>query len=117
MKQMIERINEFLSIKSDLAKKWEEFFSSTQISFIKPLQGDTANNWLNVIRLKTRQERDYFIEATNNEGVMTRPVWTLMSKLKMFDDCQNDGLKISQALEDTLVNLPSSVPGRSLSAI
>ena len=48
---------------------------------------------------------------------MTRPVWTLMSKLKMFDDCQNDGLKISQALEDTLVNLPSSVPGRSLSAI
>ena len=41
---------------------------------------------------------------------MTRPIWTLMSKLSMFKDCQTDGLESSIWLEDRVVNLPSSVP-------
>ena len=45
---------------------------------------------------------------------MTRPIWTLMSKLPMFKDCQNDGIKNSLWLEDRVVNIPSSVPDGAL---
>ena len=45
---------------------------------------------------------------------MTRPIWTLMSKLPMFKNCQTDGLKTSLWLEDRVVNIPSSVPNGAL---
>ena len=45
---------------------------------------------------------------------MTRPVWELMSSLDMFKDCVNDGLKNSKWLSDRIVNIPSSVPDKSL---
>jgi hypothetical protein len=45
---------------------------------------------------------------------MTRPIWTLMSKLNMFKDCQSDGLKNSLWLENRVVNIPSSVPEGAL---
>ena len=41
---------------------------------------------------------------------MTRPIWTLMSNLEMFKNCQNDGLKNSIWLEERVINIPSSVP-------
>ena len=41
---------------------------------------------------------------------MTRPIWTLMSKLEMFKNCQNDGLVNSKWLEERVINVPSSVP-------
>ena len=43
-------------------------------------------------------------------GVMTRPFWTMMSKLKMFENCISDSLENSNWLEDRVVCIPSSVP-------
>ena len=54
------------------------------------------------------------MKITNDNGVMTRPIWTLMSKLSMFKDCQSDGLENSLWLEDRVVNIPSSVPDGAL---
>ena len=106
----MERLEEFLIIKANVAEQWNDFLSNSDVKFIKPLDGDTANNWLNTIMLDSKSERDYFLEHTNKSGVMTRPIWTLMSKLPMFTACQTDGLKNSLWLEDRVVNIPSSVP-------
>lgn len=106
----MERFEEFLIIKANVAEQWNDFLSNSDVKFIKPLDGDTANNWLNTIMLDSKSERDYFLEHTNKSGVMTRPIWTLMSKLPMFSACQTDGLKNSLWLEDRVVNIPSSVP-------
>ena len=106
----MERLEEFLIIKANVAEQWNDFLSNSDVKFIKPLDGDTANNWLNTIMLDSKSERDYFLEHTNKSGVMTRPIWTLMSKLPMFSACQTDGLKNSLWLEDRVVNIPSSVP-------
>jgi hypothetical protein len=54
--------------------------------------------------------RDTFLEESNAAGVMTRPIWQLMSELPMYADCQNDGLENARWLVDRVVNLPSSVP-------
>ncbi len=113
----MERLEEFLIIKTNVAEQWNDFLSNSDVKFIKPLDGDTANNWLNTIMLDSKPERDYFLEHTNKSGVMTRPIWTLMSKLEMFKHCQNDGLKNSVKLEERIVNIPSSVPDGALSKI
>ena len=110
----MERLEDFLIIKTNVAEQWNDFLINSNAKFIKPLDGDIANNWLNTIRLNSKSERDYFLDYTNKNGVMTRPIWTLMSKLPMFNKCQTDGLKNSIWLEGLLVNIPSSVPDGAL---
>ena len=106
----LEKIDIFLSAKQDLANKWKDFFTQNRVEFVEEIAGSKANNWLNTIILDSKSDRDSFLQYTNKNNVMTRPIWTLMSKLKMFKDCYNDGLENSLWLEERVVNVPSSVP-------
>jgi len=110
----MERLDDFLTIKAELADEWGTFFSKRGIVFVKAADENTANHWLNAIILDSREHRDEFLKLTNENNVMTRPIWTLMSKLPMFKDCQTDGLENSLWLEDRVVNIPSSVPDGAL---
>ncbi len=106
----LEKIDIFLSAKQDLANKWKDFFTQNRVEFVEEIAGSKANNWLNTIILDSKPDRDSFLQYTNKNNVMTRPIWTLMSKLQMFKDCYNDGLENSLWLEERVVNVPSSVP-------
>jgi perosamine synthetase len=110
----MERLDEFLTIKAQLADQWDAFFHDRDVTFVKGINGNNANHWLNAIILDSRLDRDKFLKVTNANDVMTRPIWTLMSKLPMFKDCQTDGLENSLWLEDRVVNIPSSVPDGAL---
>ncbi|MGY1529606.1 LegC family aminotransferase [Luteimonas sp. A649] len=106
----MELLPKMLQIKSEVAQGYREFFADTDIRFVDPVPGTTANYWLNAIVLGSEEERDAFLQYTNSRDVMTRPVWRLMSRLPMFQHCQHDGLENSRWLEARVVNLPSSVP-------
>ena len=110
----MERLDEFLTIKAQLANQWDTFFDQNDVRFVKAIDGNKANHWLNALVLDSKEDRDKFLKVTNENGVMTRPIWTLMSKLSMFKDCQSDGLVNSLWLEDRVVNIPSSVPDGAL---
>ena len=110
----MERLDEFLTIKADLADQWKAFFNKRGTDFVTGLTGNKANHWLNAIILDSREDRDKFLKLTNNNNVMTRPIWTLMSKTPMFNACQTDDLENSLWLEDRVVNIPSSVPDKAL---
>ena len=110
----MERLDEFLTIKSKLADQWDAFFHDRDVDFVKGINGNNANHWLNSIIFDSRLDRDEFLKMTNDNNVMTRPIWTLMSKLTMFKNCQTDGLENSLWLEDRVVNIPSSVPAGAL---
>ena len=112
----MERLPEFLAVKADVARRYAEFFDSLGVTFVCSPLGATSNYWLNAIVLGSRQERDDFLEYTNTRGIMTRPIWRLMTHLSMFSHCQHDGLANSLWLEDRLVNIPSSVPDLALSS-
>jgi len=105
----LEKLNEFLSNKRILAQKYETFFKSINYSFFKEPKESKSNYWLNSIVLKDKKQRDQFLEFSNSNGVMTRPVWLLMNKLQMFKNSQCDNLKNSKWLEDRVINIPSSV--------
>ncbi|MDC0893271.1 LegC family aminotransferase [Pseudomonadales bacterium] len=110
----MERLNEILAIKTKLADQWGVFFDQNDVRFVRAIDENKANHWLNTLVLDSREERDNFLKFTNDNGVMTRPIWTLMSRLSMFKECQTDGLENSLWLEDRVVNIPSSVPDGAL---
>ena len=104
----LEKLNDFISNKRNLANKYETFFKSSGYDFFKEPKDTKSNYWLNSIILKDKKERNKFLEETNSNGIMTRPIWTLMNKLPMFKDAQCDNLKNSNWLEDRIINIPSS---------
>jgi perosamine synthetase len=106
----MEQLPGFLKEKRDLAEKYKQFFNETDISFVIEPENALSNYWLNAIVLADRKERDAFLKETNDNGVMTRPIWTLMNKLPMFQSCQSGDLSSAEWLEDRVVNIPSSVP-------
>jgi perosamine synthetase len=112
----MERLPEMLAIKAAVASRYAEFFESLGVAFMRAPTGTTTNYWLNAIVLDSLQERDAFLEFANSRGVMTRPIWRLMTRLAMFSHCQHDGLVNSLWLEDRVVNIPSSVPDGALAA-
>jgi perosamine synthetase len=112
----MELLPEFLAIKANVAQRWGAFFDELGITFARAREGCTANFWLNAIVLDSLAERDAFLDFSNGQGVMTRPVWRLMTHLSMFTHCQHDGLENSLWLEERVVNLPSSVPDGALAA-
>ena len=104
------RLPEMISAKREVAACYEAFFADRPETFITERPGTTVNYWLNAILMADRTERDALLQATNAEGIMTRPIWELMTDLPMYQHCQHDGLAVSRWLQDRIVNLPSSVP-------
>lgn len=111
----MERLDEFLSVKKHIANEWAMFFDKSGVRFFTAMEGTIANHWLNATIFESKADRDQFLTYTNDNDVMTRPIWTLMSKLPMFQHCENDGLQNSRWLEERVVNIPSSVPSGVLS--
>lgn len=106
----MEILEDILIKKKEVANLYKDYFSGSSIKFFEAIEGATANNWLNAIVLDNREGRDEFLIKTNENGVMTRPIWSLLSDLPMYQKCQNDGLKNSRWLAERVVNIPSSVP-------
>ena len=105
----LENLDNFISSKRKLANVYETFFNSGDCDFVKEPMESKSNYWLNSILLKNKRQRDEFLNKTNSNGVMTRPIWALMNKLPMFEHAQCGDLSNSEWLEDRVVNLPSSV--------
>ena len=109
----MENLDNIIENKRKTAEKYREFFQSNQstnhsiIEFISEPAGSFSNYWLNCFKLETRESRNKFVEETNSNGVMTRPIWRLMNKLEMYKNCQAGNLDNSEWLEDRTVNLPS----------
>ena len=105
----LEVLGKFLSSKRKLAIAYKDFFSKNPCFFVKEPKDGNSNYWLNAIILKDKGQRDLFLDETNSNGIMTRPIWTLMSKLAMFQDAQSGDLTNAEWLEKRVVNIPSSV--------
>ena len=105
----LENLDNFISSKRKLANVYEAFFNSTNYVFVKEPMDSKSNYWLNSILLKNKQQRDEFLDETNSSGIMTRPIWTLMNKLPMFECAQCGDLINAEWLEERVVNIPSSV--------
>ena len=105
----LENLTSFIDNKRATAERYKEFFSNTPYTFLTEPKDCKSNYWLNAILLETKEQQQDFLQKTNDSGVMTRPIWQLMSELPAFKDSQKTDLINARKLADTVVNIPSSV--------
>lgn len=105
----LERIEEIKSAKKVLLASYQEVFTG-ESARLKPIPAGTDwNHWLISVELENLEERNRFLQETNDAAVMTRPIWRLISSLSMYEQCQKDSLANSIWLEERIMNIPSSV--------
>jgi dTDP-4-amino-4,6-dideoxygalactose transaminase len=105
----LEQLPNFVERKRQLASRYLDWAKANDTQMIVEPDGTQANYWLNALLLDDVAKRDTFLEYSNAQGVMTRPLWALMPDLPMYRYCQTDGLSQSRWLAERLVNVPSSV--------
>ncbi|MGL4929868.1 MAG: DegT/DnrJ/EryC1/StrS family aminotransferase, partial [Plesiomonas sp.] len=107
----MESLPNFLHKKRQLAEHYSHFFADSKLQFVQEPEHAHSNYWLNAVVCPNKAFRDQFLEKTNTAGVMTRPVWTLMHRLPMFEQMLRGKLDNAEWLEERVVNLPSPPTG------
>ena len=113
----LEMMPSFLSQKRALHTRYAEQFQKVQgVRLMAEPLGCTSNYWLQALQLEQAKagKRDYLLDVLNAAGISARPVWKLMHQLKQFEACPRMDLHQAHALEQQLINIPSSA---SLGAI
>ena len=107
----LEQLPGFLAAKRDLSARYAAAVAGVPgVAIFTEPDFARSNYWLNALLLDeaVAAERDGLLDLTNRQGIMTRPVWTLLHRLPMFADCPRMDLSIAEGLERRLINLPSS---------
>jgi len=106
----MEQLENFLQDKRKLAHLYKDFFhNSDTFIFVQEPKNAQSNYWLNALTCKDKKTKEALLNYTNEHGVMTRPLWHLLSDLPMFQHCYNDGLTNARFLQERVVNIPSGV--------
>jgi aminotransferase in exopolysaccharide biosynthesis len=106
----MEKLDEYLTLKRKVAESYLEYFKNFEhIHAIAEPTDAKSNYWLNAILFDNKEEKQKFLGYSNDHGVMTRPIWILMTELEMYKDSISDELVNSKYLSDRIVNVPSSV--------
>lgn len=105
----LEQLAGFVSFKRDLAKRYKERFDEVGFQSIVEPAHSKSNYWLCGILCAGEAERDAVLTLTNNDGVMTRPIWEPMHKLPMYVDAPKGDLNVTDELAARIVNIPSGV--------
>ena len=105
----LEYFDTILKNKRETACIYKNYFDSMNIKFITEPDNTKSNYWLNAILFDTNKQRNDFLEYSNNNGVQTRPAWTLLHTLPPYRCYQHTKMPSAEYIADRLANIPSSV--------
>lgn len=107
----LEQLPRFIEQKRRLARRYHTAFAGvTGIKCFEEPEFSHSNYWLNILLLDEAYngQRDQLLDALNDAGFISRPVWTLLHRLPMFKNCPRMDVKVAEGLERRLINIPSS---------
>lgn len=107
----LEQLPALLAAKRRLYERYAKAFGDIPgVRLMAEPIGCRSNYWLQTLILDGRMdgERDEVLAATNDAGLMTRPVWMLNHRLPAFRDSPRMPLPVAESLEQCIVNVPSS---------
>ncbi|HEX3044580.1 MAG TPA: LegC family aminotransferase [Bacillota bacterium] len=107
----LEQLPGFIEKKRALAEGYRRAFQDLPgVRFFVEPAFARSNYWLNVLLLDEANalSKEELLDATNKIGIHTRPAWTLIHRLPMYQDCPRMDLKTAENLEARLINIPSS---------
>ena len=106
----LEQLPGFLERKRKLAQRYQDALAKIPgISvFVEP-EFARSNYWLNALILDKGfySQRDILLEELKLQGVLSRPAWTLMHHLSMYNACPRMDLGEVVDLEKRIINIPS----------
>lgn len=107
----LESLPQFIENKRSLTAMYQAALSQIQgvKLFLEPSFAN-SNYWLQTLILEEeyKEARDDVLNFSNEQGFMTRPVWTLMHQLPMYQNCPKMDLSVAESLERKIINIPSS---------
>jgi perosamine synthetase len=115
----LEQLDGFIAAKRRLFERYRTAFARVpQVRLMSEPSGSRSNYWLQTLLLdeSAAGQRDWILAATNDAGLMTRPVWTLMHLLEPYRDCPRMDLSAAESLVRRIINIPSSSQLGSASA-
>ncbi|WP_203245953.1 LegC family aminotransferase [Sporosarcina beigongshangi] len=105
----LQKISTFIEEKRQLTEIYEELVSGLDgVSLFKEPTNTTGNYWLQTLVLEQKHNRDAVLDFLNENGVMSRPIWTPMHELELFKNMPTADLTITKKLKNTLINIPST---------
>ena len=107
----LEKLPAFLTAKRELFYHYKNAFNCFDgVKLFSEPENCRSNYWLQTIMLddKSIACRDEVLQKLNDDGIMARPAWSLMSELPYFLNCPKMDLEVAQSLCRRIINLPSS---------
>lgn len=107
----LEQLPGFLRDKRRLFTQYQTAFANIRgVRLVAEPSGCRSNYWLQTLVLDEDQadQRDAVLAATNDGGLMTRPIWALMSSLPMYAHAPKAPLPLAESMERRVINIPSS---------
>jgi len=105
----MEMLPKYFQSKREIASQYQGWGDEHGMRFVVEPINTKTNYWLNTMLVEDKRQRDKFLKGTNDNNVMTRPVWKPMHRLSMNKGCQKSELTNTEWLADRIVNVPSSV--------
>lgn len=105
------RLEAALQRKRELASRYADAFSGIDgLTFVSEPQGTTSNYWLCAVRLDepSLEVRNELLAAATSEGLQCRPLWKMLSSLRMFTKNPAGDLSRATDLHASVICLPSS---------
>ncbi len=107
----LEQLDGFVAAKRELYQRYRAAFAQVcGVQLLAEPPGSRSNYWLQTLLLdeSAAGQRDFILAATNDAGLMTRPVWTLMHRLQPYREHPRMDLSAAEALARRIINIPSS---------
>lgn len=105
----LEQLDAYIADKRQLATSYAACLDGSEFTFFTEPEGCRSNYWLNAVICSDLSQRDQLLQVTNEQGIMTRPIWQLMNRLPMYSNAPSGELPNALWLEARVVNLPSSI--------
>jgi perosamine synthetase len=107
----LEVLDKLLLAKRELARRYEQAFAKLEFArFLKEPADSQSNYWLNALVLLPEYAgvQEELLEALNQAGFQSRPLWTPMHHLPMYRHCPRADLSTTDSLFQRIINVPSS---------
>ncbi len=105
----LEKLDDFIKVKEKVSNRYHDYFlDNEKWHFIPCPVNCKRNNWLNAFVAESLEERNIILDTALEKNIQLRPIWTLISDLPMYKNCQKSDLTNSMDLSNRIINLPSS---------
>ena len=87
----------------------KKIFNIEGVQIFREPKNTKSNYWLNTLLInKELFDKEKILKLTNLKKLKQDLLWKLLNKLEPFKNCPSSCLNVSQELEQTIINLPSS---------